>query len=97
MKTYEIRRRTIDPVDWTAVIPPLDSNKIIITRGNEADGFYVRSDPLDPQTQLEVAQGVAHVIQTDTGSFIAGLPGNQPACWVLAASLAGTIVVEFCR
>lgn len=96
-KPYEIKRMTIDPVNWTPVIPTRECNRIILSRGAENDAYVLRSDQTDATTEKVVGLGMEQAIICGPGSFNPAFTMNSPAVYVRAFSTAGTIIAEFVR
>lgn len=94
---HEIRRMTIDPVNFTPVSSSRDCNKVVLSRGSEDDSFAVRSDRDDAQTERTVAAGSEYPIVANPGSPATALEKGKTLCWVRATSLAGTLIVESTR
>jgi hypothetical protein len=95
-QAHQIRRITIDPVTYSPAYPAMDCNKLVLSRGSN-DGFFVRTDPNDIGTEIEVAAGYTYPMVANTGTFTTGFSVATPACWVRAKSSAGYLIIESTR
>ena len=48
---FAIRRVTLDPVTWTALVAPIDCSNINIRNRDSGASILIRSDPDDPSTE----------------------------------------------
>ena len=94
---YEVRRVTVDPLNWSPVYTPMDCNGVRLSRGRENDSIRVRTADNDPSTEIEVIAGTRHEIFAHSGSFTAVFEKGTRACFVQAKSAAGTVIAEFIR
>ena len=94
---YEVRKSTIDPVNWTPIYTPFDCNGVRLSRGREGDSMLIRTTDNDPATEIEVPPGVTHPIMATSGSFTAVFEKGMRTCYVMAKRIAGTVTAEFIR
>jgi hypothetical protein len=92
---YQIKRQTIDTVNWTPVVTPSDCSTISMYR-DDSDKFRVRTNTADPLQELVVGIGIAHTIVTQGSPGIA-FPSGTIVCYVQGYSQAGVVVIEFIR
>jgi hypothetical protein len=90
---FRVRRITIDPTIFTAVSPPMDCKRMVLSRGSENDNFWVGSDQNDMNQAKEVAAGFTQEFRGESCMYMK----DRTACYVKAKSQVGVLVVEAYR
>lgn len=97
----EIKRVTIGPAVWTAIVAPIACNNVTLEQEDTTNAAKLRTDSADANTEKALGAGDEAVIAPPDSK---GLPGpryrwNAGATVCFAQSVAGTgpIVAEFCQ